>query len=75
VKERDAIRELVLALAERGYDAIAIRCKAGDDEEFRHCTAVATEMQKWTANPIAHLARESRDTDGTPFCMTIWQPF
>jgi hypothetical protein len=38
VKEKGAIGKLSLALTERGYDAIAIRCKAGDDAEFMLAT-------------------------------------
>jgi hypothetical protein len=74
VKEARAIRELSTALAGRGYDAIALRCKAGDDAEFRLCVDLAAAMHEWTALPIAHLAQSPRDIRNSPFCMTIRQP-
>jgi hypothetical protein len=32
-------------------------------------------MHQWTSLPIAHLAKEQRNIEGSPFCMTIRQPF
>ena len=75
VLEEEAIRELSIALTKRGYDAIALRCKAGDDSEFGRCIDIATAMHQWTSLPIAHLAKEQRNMEGSPFCMTIRQPF
>jgi hypothetical protein len=71
VKETAALPALAEALARAGYDAVAIRCKGGDDAEFADCITFAEQMTKATSLPILHVARTPRHIHGTPFSMTI----
>lgn len=71
VKQIDALPRLAKALQQHGYNAIAIRCKAGDDAEFVDCARFAEEMKRSAGLPIFHLSTKARTIANTPFSMTI----
>jgi hypothetical protein len=70
--EEPAALDLVAKkFARSGYNAMALRCKAGDDAEFAECVRYAALMAQAARLPMLHVSRSARSVEGTPFAMTI----
>jgi hypothetical protein len=71
VAESSSLSILGTMLVENGYDAVAIRCKSGSEEEFVDAASYASRLAETSGLVPLHMAREGRDITGTPFRLSI----
>lgn len=71
VEDSNALLTIASALKASGYDAIAIRCKAGDDAEFIEACSYAEDLGTRSQLPIYYVSQTARSVEGTAFSMRV----
>ncbi len=71
IRESSALPALSRAIAESGYDAVAIACKAADDREFEVVVQYAEEIKREAGLPLLFISRWPRNIERTPFTMMV----